>query len=605
MFNEPINSKKSEFVSAKSFRSTQLKSTYLADHRSKNAVQLHVNTSQQAPIQRTKWQWNAQEKKWSVFERSNNRGVMVVPDVVGHHHGEIYDDVRHQLTGEVAANPSTPLLGTVDHKTALLGEQDSSSSVSYAFYAQHISRAKIFAEEALEFLDKVERVKEPFKTQIDSLKEKAHFILRANQTQASVLDDEEARSSMWVRVAEACTNAGELMNDLKFTIENEPHFSSLDLGLSSQFEIPLDDMGIQIRSHQKLPYLVLSDEKHDKHKTHLDYAGKGKAALSTGISIGHTAATLSHHAKVAADLKEASTYVGAVGGALEVIDGGLKVYDGIHRADSALGKASDIAEGTTSMVKGGSTAAYFGSQVAGESAKTLAAGSLGHIIPGAAIASGGLQIISGGVGTVKSQSALNQLGKEGVVQDEVAKSSMTAAMKAKRNESIAKVGKGALTLAAGGVLLASLTNPVGWALLAATGVIAFGMALAKKFSQRTKGKEIAILKKKEYEMAYRAWVNSGKAGDKPQLNKRYDLSRITATSWRTYSDIYKEEMTDQANDVAQTIYRYLGVARYKTDFSEEEAVYIQVVKNLGLRIDLDDNKPTIAAIRKELLSKLT
>tara|TARA_B100001109_G_C18859505_1_gene473308 strand:+ start:1690 stop:3507 length:1818 start_codon:yes stop_codon:yes gene_type:complete len=605
MLNEPTNSKNSEFESAKSSKPLQYKSTYLADHRSINAVQLQAHTSNQAPIQRTKWKWSAKNKSWSVHEEGNHKSTTIDPEVVGYVDGEIYDSESKKFTGEVVSDEASPLLANESQKRELLGEEKAITKVSKKFYAQKISIAIGFVAECSKFLNQIKEVSSPFKSKTERLKALNDFIFKANTGQSAVLDDENARSKMWAKVAQSCKEAGEIMNDLIFTLQSEPGFNSQNLRLDHQFETPLDEMGIEVRSAQKTPYTILSDEKHDQIKSHLDNVGKGKSTLSTGIAIGHTAAGLSHHTKVAEGFKEAGTYVGAAGGILETVDGIIKVKEGVERADSALGKASDIAEGTASALKGGSSAVYFGGQIAGESAKTLAATQLGHLIPGATLALGGVQIASGVKGTIDGQSSLNSLNKEDVVKDEQARNSMTAAMTAKRNESIAKIAKGALTVAAGGVLLASLTNPVGWALLAATGVIAFGMSLSKKFSQRTKGKEIAELKNKEYQIAYRSWVNDGKVGPEPKLNQRYDKSRITATSWRTYSDIYKEEMVDQANMVAQTIYAHIDSTRSRVRFSEEQAIYIQVVKNLGLRIDLDNNKPTIAAIRKELLSKLT
>ena len=263
-----------------------------------------------------------------------------------------------------------------------------------------------------------------------------------------------------------------------------------------------------------------------------------------------------------------------------------------------------MAEGSARTVKGGASAAYFGGQFLGHSAEAMAATPLSNVIPGAALALGGVQVLSGTVGAIRGQNAINTLEQQELnIHSKGAYNMMHNAMTAKRNENISNVAKGAVAVAGGAVLLASLTNPVGWMLLAAAGLIGFSIMLAEKWSQRSKGKAIAEMKNREYQITYRQWVNGGMEGPEPQLNERYDLSRITWKSWRTFSDIYKEELVDQANEVAQTIYDKINSVS-NAQFTDEQSAYIQVVKNLGLRIDPENRLPTIADIRKQLLKRL-
>ena len=103
-------------------------------------------------------------------------------------------------------------------------------------------------------------------------------------------------------------------------------------------------------------------------------------------------------------------------------------------------------------------------------------------------------------------------------------------------------------------------------------------------------------KEREHQQAHDAWVQGGRQGDQPELDRRYDRSRISWYSWRTYGDIYREEMQAQREDVAKKLFSRAVISENPLQYPEME----QIVRAMGFNIDREAGKPTASQILKDL-----
>ena len=291
---------------------------------------------------------------------------------------------------------------------------------------------------------------------------------------------------------------------------------------------------------------------------------------------------------------------------------GLKIIASENKdQDQKMEAGTLVAEGAAKIVRGTSSAIFFIEQTKAlakgmtEKQSLQAAGSTvaAQILGPATIALGAVDILRGSYGAYKAserQNALKSIEKSAKSRDntEAVQSAKVAGdtQQEKKTEGKVTAVKGAVTLVAGTILTAAgITNPIGWMVLAGAGLIGAGAFIMKRVAQVKQGKKLVEQKVKEHEVALKAWKDAGGNGDGPKLEARYDPKKITKFSWRSYGDVFREEMIEQRRVVAQKLYEK-GVASPSGKFPEME----QIVKTLGFVIDKDKQTPTAAQIYKSL-----
>ena len=161
-----------------------------------------------------------------------------------------------------------------------------------------------------------------------------------------------------------------------------------------------------------------------------------------------------------------------------------------------------------------------------------------------------------------------------------------------------KVVKGAAGVISGSILLAAgITNPIGWMVLGAAGVIAGGAFIMKRVAQHKAGKELVARKVEEYEKAYKEWKESGAdyriTHAPPMLDPKYDPDQIKKSMWTTYAGLFKREMQEQRTVVALKLFE-------KAVNSEGNDEMEQIVTTMGFVIDKIEKTPTARQILKRL-----
>lgn len=561
-------------------------------------------------LQLTKWQWDGKNKEWNYLreEALGRRGPLVIydpPEFEGVEDGEIYDDIAKKF--------SYP-----DERSS--GEIESALLVPKASVSIRDKRAMMklidiggYMKKFIDYLSLL-GLNEEFKTQIGHLKYYITEIQQIGFASYSLLNDQRKLSTLKQKAFSHIGKAKALITRVDNTIvqhkrlpgkgkrdraARESGWLNVSGGLSYFMEL----YQVESRRGGMEAYDRPRDERSDQIAT-------GTTISSTVSSVTSGAASISYAASQVETLSKVGDAVSGLGGAIEGLQGLHQIYHGVMRTDSAVGKMGSIAEGAATATKGASSAYFYGAQVLGTEASKLGAGALGQVLPVATLAQGGMQATKGVIGTVRSQQAINKI-KEATEDDpfapaltpekEKALKISLDAMQNKRTESIGKIGSGVVTIAAGVILLAAgLSNPIGWYVLAAAGLVTLGATVWNRVQQRMKGKEIAEQKNREYQVALREWHIGGQVEPKPMLNERYDKSRITAFSWRTYGDVYREEMAEQSYEVARVLYSQV---HYGDTGQPETQAMIQVVKNLGLRIN-NSGKPTLNDIQSQLKKRI-
>ena len=394
----------------------------------------------------------------------------------------------------------------------------------------------------------------------------------------------------------------------------KPHYS---IGQSDALDVkPEEDRYRPARDVPELSELFKSGPKLGKGSKVLQGAAKGQQGLSLTDVLARGGATAVAGLSAGGSATEAASVAGAVGAPLEAVGGGIEFLTGVQEMTSeSKGKGGKLEGALGAMtgagraVKGGATAAILLPQV-GEmvaAGKTItkvlaeAGGSTaGKVLAPAAIALGGAQMLSGGYGAYKAHKSAKALEgiKTGTEKEQVRESAAAAqeAQKSKRTQSLITAGKGAVTVAGGAVLMAAgISNPVGWGILAAAGLIAGAAFIIKRVWQRQQGKKLVEQKMEEHRLALEAWEASpDPKGPKPVLDPRYDPDRITWRSWRTYGDVYREEVEEQRKVVADRLYE-TGVKG--NPYIDEMR---QIVEAMGFKINSEAGKPSKDQIYKEL-----
>ncbi len=392
------------------------------------------------------------------------------------------------------------------------------------------------------------------------------------------------------------------------------------------------DVGSTSLSRTAIAELVVSyanelRKEVDETKLDLPKSTKGTQTLEkatvTQKVMGYAASASTAGAKFAvlaqsAGALDAASKSAVSGSVMEGLSGLVDIVTGLKTIasdtkdqDQKMEAGTLVAEGAAKIVRGTSSAIFFIEQTKAlakgmtEKQSLQAAGSTvaAQILGPATIALGAVDILRGSYGAYKAserQNALKSIEKSAKSRDntEAVQSAKVAGdtQQEKKTEGKVTAVKGAVTLVAGTILTAAgITNPIGWMVLAGAGLIGAGAFIMKRVAQVKQGKKLVEQKVKEHEVALKAWKDAGGNGDGPKLEARYDPKKITKFSWRSYGDVFREEMIEQRRVVAQKLYEK-GVASPSGKFPEME----QIVTTLGLVIDKDKQTPTAAQIYKSL-----
>lgn len=219
----------------------------------------------------------------------------------------------------------------------------------------------------------------------------------------------------------------------------------------------------------------------------------------------------------------------AIGG---LVDAGVNVRDlavgGLQTGDK-LETASKLGSNLGKSVANTGLALQQGGQVLGSSALSSAASAVGPAVAPAAIAMGGLDMVGGAYGAYRAhgrQKALGNLAETGSTSikgiAEFARNQQTT----KRNVNQSRILQGGLGVAGGVTLLAAgLSNPVGWGLLGAAGLVAGGAALYKQYRKYQEGKKLL------HDDQYRARL--GLSDLNPQERGKFDNQIAPRRWWNT------------------------------------------------------------------------
>ncbi|HEX7238975.1 MAG TPA: hypothetical protein VF263_01805, partial [Longimicrobiaceae bacterium] len=232
-----------------------------------------------------------------------------------------------------------------------------------------------------------------------------------------------------------------------------------------------------------------------------EHASTALSVGSAGVSaVGKTADTLKllHLAgsmSGSAALGVAGPAATALGG---VVDAGVNIGDlaaggrqGADTADTGSELVSNLGKATANA----SLATFKGAQLAGHPLSSAATATLGHVAAPAAMVSGAADILGGAFGAHRAGKRQAALEAHASNRDNLLTGGMAEfaaeQQKTKKNANKARIAKGALGLG-GGIALAAagLSNPIGWGLLGAAGLVGGGIAAYRKYRQYQQGKRI-------------------------------------------------------------------------------------------------------------------
>lgn len=213
---------------------------------------------------------------------------------------------------------------------------------------------------------------------------------------------------------------------------------------------------------------------------------------------------------------------GVVGGTLDAIGGAGQLIAGRRQkrdeggVDNRVEGNARIAKGTSAMVKGAARAGASGALLAGDTAAAAGLATTGAV---GQVAEGAVDTVRGTVGAGVHQYRKRQLGKVAKRATEAGDADVAEAAKyganiqrKKRNRRLAQAGLGAMKLTGGALLLAlGVSNPIGWAVTGAAGVLTARLAYKrwKKGKQKDEatGKTAKEIKREEREKYAKLWFD--------------------------------------------------------------------------------------------------
>ena len=318
---------------------------------------------------------------------------------------------------------------------------------------------------------------------------------------------------------------------------------------------------------------------------------------------------------------KAFSKIAAGGSALEGVEGLVDIREAAvelgtvdqKKADQLLATAL-LAEGAAKVVKAVAGTAVFAIETRkiskgikpDEALEAAGATAIGQVLAPVTIALGAVELISGGYGAYKAaerEKALKKIEEAATLED-VSRAAEVAGKSQgdKKTEEIAKAVKGATGVIGGSILLAAgLSNPIGWMVLGAAGLIAGGAFIMKRVHQHKAGKDLVARKKAEFEKLYAEWKGRDNeyqiAHAPPQLDPRYndkDVKTFGSFGWSSYVGIFKREMEEQRPVVAQKLFEQA------VDTTTGNEAMVEIVTTMGFVINYEEKTPT----RKQILKRL-
>lgn len=274
--------------------------------------------------------------------------------------------------------------------------------------------------------------------------------------------------------------------------------------------------------------------------------------------------------------------VTSMAGLIAAFSGGEEVSD-IDKAGKALKAAADtikavsdsyltFAQGTTSVLAEGATAAST---------------TMFQLSGAMAIVGGVIQTGQGIKGIIEAQKSLGKLKNlEGAMKDKSFSSALDLAKTAQKNKRVQAVGKmisGAAAIGGGVAMLAAMSNPVGWIMLAAGGAIAGGFALYDFLKKRYD-------KKKFIEQLYNK--DNKKDRNAPIENRDETIGEWLQTLGYTPSQegqLYNDYLTKLATEIL-------------ADAKKDDNTAIEFLKAIGFSDAAPDKLPEISAVAKKIVN---
>jgi hypothetical protein len=300
---------------------------------------------------------------------------------------------------------------------------------------------------------------------------------------------------------------------------------------------------------------------------------------------------------------------GVLGMGTSLIETGRGVGEMLDSSRTAGDRASGGVRafgGASNFARHGGTAAHNLGSLIGNGAVS----SVGQSITGVAgIATGTMDMLRGGYGAYKAnqrENALNEIANNNSDISDDGNKIRDAAKQAAGTQSIRKtsglmtVGKGALAVVGGGLLLASATTPIGWALLGGAALVGGIIALVRYLKNRKRKEEVAlhVLGVEEEQKVWKQKVEeieneTGYFSDaRKERMKTLGPSpldtKLKEGGFKGIGHVYAKHLTDTAEFLHLN-----GVEQPRDDV-------VKLIQNMGLKVDPQKRQPDTAKIAKAL-----
>lgn len=360
-------------------------------------------------------------------------------------------------------------------------------------------------------------------------------------------------------------------------------------------------------------------------------ASATRFGLGMDLQFGKHQTSLVNEVEAGRSLTTNAQAIGGLGAGAGLLGVGSALVDagrGLGQARDKSNRTSERRLGLLNMFQGLGSA----TQSASSSAANIAglAGNAGAMagatlaVGGAGIATGAMDLLRGGYGLYKGKQrrdALNQLAQprsrqqeeaeeqrqEDAEEERIRRAALLAASTQQNRMDTGKANlvKGAAAVAGGALLLTSLTNPVGWGLLAGAAIIGGIAAFVKYMKRRKRKKEIAV-RELGVEQERRDWKQKKK--------------QVESDTWYG-TDERARRMAQIGPDPLQVALQeagYINVGHFYADYTTKTAQFLfdhgvqgdnpkakAVVEGMGLKVNKDPDdpqksRPSVAKIAKSL-----
>lgn len=363
-----------------------------------------------------------------------------------------------------------------------------------------------------------------------------------------------------------------------------------------------------------------------------NYAGQGLAAAGAGVksSTAYTGAIAEGTNLISGDTtgwklglagaRDTVGIAGAVGGGLGAAASLVDFKDAVGESRNTandkttrklarLGAASSLADAT----KNASSSAFNVATLIKDAGSPVIAGAqIGAA--GGAIAMGAVDMIRGGYGAYTANEREKVLkGIASTAQGAVKNIALDAAISQNRQKKVmtSKVLKGAVSIAGGVLLVAAMTNPIGWAILGGASIIG-GIAALWNYLEKKKSKKAVAIRELGVEAPQAAWEEKKKKEVSSFRNKiGYLPGKWEKENPEPVAEALKKDkfisvghfFSNYIDYTANYLYTE-GVAK-KTSAPDAQVdpqvdQLCKIVEGMGLNIDTKTRKPQPKDIAKKL-----